>query len=191
MNAFEFVFTLFGLMLGFSLAELLGGFVRMLKARPAARIGWLTPLLAMFVMLDLTSFWANIWEMRDIPVTYGTLVIGLVASGFYYVAASLIFPDRLDADDALDAHYFLRRRPVLAIVAGCNAVVIAAMSALAPAQVLSTAALVTHSIYYAALLTAAFARPRGLNLAALGVLVALYLFYATMTMILPSLSSPG
>ena len=58
------------------------------------------------------------------------------------------------------------------------------MSALAPAQVLRTAALITHGVYYAALLTAAFARPRWLNLAALGILVSLYLFYATMTMIL-------
>lgn len=32
MSDFEFVFSLFGLMLGFSLAEVLGGFIRTIKA---------------------------------------------------------------------------------------------------------------------------------------------------------------
>lgn len=181
MNAFEFVFTLFGLMLGFSLAEVLGGLVRTLKARAAVRIGWLTPLLAVFVMLDLTSFWANAWAMREsIPANYGTLVLGLVPTSIYFVAASLVFPERPESCDGLDAHYFLRRRPVLACVALCNAIVLLAMAVYAPAMATSGDALVTHGIYYTALAIAAFARARWLNLAGLAVLVGLYLFWAVM-----------
>ena len=57
MDAFNFAFSLFGLLLGFSLAEVLSGFARALKRGSARKLGWLTTLLAIFVMLDLTSFW--------------------------------------------------------------------------------------------------------------------------------------
>lgn len=63
MSEFEFVFVLYSLVLGLSLVELLTGLGRTLEfklARDAAdrafRIGWLTPLLAVFVILDLLSF---------------------------------------------------------------------------------------------------------------------------------------
>lgn len=187
MNAFEFVFTLFGLLLGFSLAEVLGGLVRTLKARHEVRLGWLTPLLAAFVMLDLTSFWANGWAMRDsIPATYGTLVLGLIASSLYFVAASLVFPDRPEACADLDDHYYARRRAVLGGVALCNFAVLVAMAAYVPAMATSAPALATHLIYYAALATAAFARPRALNIAALAVLLVLYGFYVVMTLAVPA-----
>src|SRR5688500_14878840 len=98
MTSFEFVFSLFGLMLGLSLAEILGGLTRTVQSRAAAtakkrrRIGWLTPLLGLFVMLDLTSFWTVAWTLRDsIPAHYSSLVIGLAITGIYYLAASLVF----------------------------------------------------------------------------------------------------
>ncbi len=69
MSDFEFVFSLLGLLLGFSLVEVLGGLARLIEAQLRAvklgaagqaearfRAGWLTPLLGLFVMLDLISF---------------------------------------------------------------------------------------------------------------------------------------
>ena len=68
MSDFEFVFILYSLLLGLSMVELLGGLGRALEVRFAAQaereafsIGWLTPLLAIFVMLDLLSFWSAAW----------------------------------------------------------------------------------------------------------------------------------
>lgn len=58
MTPFDFVFTLFGLLLGFTLVQLLSGLVRAIKwasVRPLGggaepvRLGWLTPLLGLFV----------------------------------------------------------------------------------------------------------------------------------------------
>lgn len=185
MSSFEFVFTLFGLMLGFSLAEMLSGLVRVLKARRAVAIGWLTPLLATFVMLDLTSFWANAWDIREsIPATYGILVLGLVASGIYFLAASLLFPERPEECARLDDHYYLRRRPVLAGIALCNGAVIVATALVLPALLASPQALITHGLYYAMIALAAFARPRWLNIGALAILVLLYLYYAVLTLAL-------
>src|SRR4051794_20640952 len=79
MHAFNFAFSLFGLLLALSLAKVLSGFARALGRRRVAPLGWLTPMLAVFVMLDLTSFWESGWSARRfLEPQYGILVIGLV-----------------------------------------------------------------------------------------------------------------
>src|SRR4051794_2710166 len=88
MTPFEFVFSLFALLLGLSLAEVLGGLARTLKQRRQVRLGLLTPLLGLLVMLDLTSSWALAYSLRDsIPANFLTLVIGLFVTGLYFLAA--------------------------------------------------------------------------------------------------------
>jgi hypothetical protein len=116
MTPFEFVFTLFGLVLGLALAEVLGGFVRVLKARSVRadedlriRIGWQTPLLGLVVTLDLISFWLGAWEDRAaITVDFAPLVYSALIAGIYYAAASLVFPDEPrqwpDLDDWFERH---------------------------------------------------------------------------------------
>lgn len=116
MSAFEFSFTLFGLVLGLSLAEILGGFARVLRARSprsgervAIRIGWFTPALALVVTLDLITAWNAAWRtLGDVPVNAATLTIGLVETGLYFVAATLLWPDEPggwpDLDEWFDRH---------------------------------------------------------------------------------------
>ena len=103
MSQFEFVFSLFGLLLGFSLVEVLSGLVRTLQlggplrrhADRRVRIGWLTPLLGLFVLVDLTSFWNIAWRSRDaIPANFGTMLLGVAVTGLYYFSASMVFPDK-------------------------------------------------------------------------------------------------
>ena len=49
--------------------------------------GRLTPLLGVFVMLDITGFWSIAWQARDVvPPTYAALVVGLAITGLYYIA---------------------------------------------------------------------------------------------------------
>ena len=97
MSAFDLVFAAFGLLLGLAIAEVLGGFARVLKLKRSAkpvRVGWLTPLLGLFVMLDLTSFWGTAFSMRDqMDASYLTLVVVLAIVGAYHLIASVIFPD--------------------------------------------------------------------------------------------------
>lgn len=112
MSPFELVFAVYGLLLGLAIAEVLGGFSRTLKLKRGTkpiRVGWLTPLLGILVMLDLTSFWLLAWEARDgISANYLTLVSVLAIVGIYYLAATLIFPDEPeewpDFDDWYDKH---------------------------------------------------------------------------------------
>lgn len=119
MNGFEYIFTLFGLLLGLALAEGLGGLARVLKARHHVHVGWPTALLGLFVSCDLVTFWLYGWELREIiPVTWPAIFGGFVVTAIYYLAASLIFPDG-DLED-LDAHFDRHYRTVMAGVFVCN-----------------------------------------------------------------------
>jgi hypothetical protein len=125
-NDFSFLFALYSLMLGLSIVELLGGLGRVLEARLTAdrgedvqrvTVGWLTPLLAVFVMLDLISFWMAAWTVRDMLTVSGPLVVGLVAfASLYFLAARLVFPSAVTATSNLDTHYFRVHRTVLGLL---------------------------------------------------------------------------
>ena len=85
MSNFEFVFSLFGLLLGLALAEVLGGFGTAIQSRKKVRIGWLTPLMALLVALDITSFWMIAWSVREqVPAQYASLLGGLLLFGLYF-----------------------------------------------------------------------------------------------------------
>ena len=189
MSNFEFVFSLFALLLGFSLVEVLAGLGRTVKhgARirlrgategDRVRIGWLTPLLGLIVMLDLTSFWVLAWHARDIvPPTFEALMFGLLVTGIYYLAAMLVFPDRPEEWPDLDDYYMTHRRPVVAGVAACNVLAHAAGYAVGSERVPGSAAgLIVVLLFYALLAGAFFAKGRRLQLAMLATLTAFYLF---------------
>lgn len=121
MSDFEFTFTLFGLLLGLSLAEVLGGLARAiqyrLQAGASVRIGWLTPLLSAFVILDLLSFWSAAWTSRAIIGVSGhSLLAVTVFAGAYYLAAALVFPRDESAQSDLDQHFMRVRRIVIGVM---------------------------------------------------------------------------
>ena len=94
MTNFEFAFSLFGLLLGLSLAEVLGGFARSLKRYGLRRIGGLAPMLSAFLLYDITTFWMTAWRVRDVvPVGMPALITGLSVTGLYYFAATMVWPD--------------------------------------------------------------------------------------------------
>jgi hypothetical protein len=116
MKPFDFAFTLFSLVLGLALAEVLTGLARALKARSPApgetaaiRIGWLTPAIGALVMIDVISTWLLAWTSREnIAITFPTLIFGTAVSALYYVAASLVWPEHPahwpDTDAWFDRH---------------------------------------------------------------------------------------
>lgn len=133
MSAFEFFFSFYGLLLGLSVAELVGGFSRVLHERERIRFGWLTPLLAVFVAIDIATFWNQAWVIfRFAPFNFALLVLGLVVAATFYVAASVTFPrvategKRLDLDD----HFWAHRRIVFACVLAANLIVAATFFAI-------------------------------------------------------------
>lgn len=106
MSGFDLVFALFGLVLGLAITEVLAGFSRVLKMRGKAHVGWLTPLLGLVVLLDLTTFWSNAAEVREvIPGNLLTLMIVMAIVGSYYLVATLIFPTDPDEWPDFDLYY--------------------------------------------------------------------------------------
>jgi len=114
MDAFEFFFSFYGLILGLSVVEVITGLVRVFKRRRKIRIGWLTPMLALLVLMDITSFWAVAWfSMRDLEVSYRLLIVGLAIAGIYYAAASLVTPDDPEEWPDFDVFYDQHKRYVI------------------------------------------------------------------------------
>lgn len=132
MTEFEFIFVLYALILGLSLVALLGGLGRAIErafayeARDGTerfRIGTLTPLMAVFVMLDLMSFWIFAWIVRDIITVSPATLIGIMAfASAYYLAARLVFPEEPERFADLDTHYFRVSRTIFGILIALVAV---------------------------------------------------------------------
>jgi hypothetical protein len=128
---FEFVFSLFGLLLGFALVEVLSGFVRATRSwsRESNSELFLTCALGLIVAMDLITFWTVLFGAQRVLPTYTlALFIGFLVAAVYYWAASMIFPAEERPTD-LDAHYFRIRRKVIGAILFCNYVTYSAISA--------------------------------------------------------------
>ena len=186
MSAFEFFFSFYGLLLGLSVAELVGGFARVLHERQRVRFGWLTPLLAIFVAMDVATFWSQAWTIfQGAPFNLSLLFVGLVVAATFYVAASVTFPrvtaegvgDRVD----LDQHFWAHRRLVFTCVLAANLIVAALLSTLMSvntgfAEISTPRLWIGMAIFVLGTATAAFAPRRRVAVAALIVVVAYSVF---------------
>ena len=180
--AFDFVFSLFGLLLGLSLAEVLSGLARTLKQRKVVRLGWMTPLLGLLVMVDLSSSWALAWSLRDvIPANFLTLVIGLFVTGLYYLAATLVFPDDASKWPDLDTYYFEHKKQVLGGILASRVLARAAQFGLGAAGWNYFPAFAAFVLLATA---AIFARSRKANIAILVVFLSLYPLFAALGLVL-------
>jgi hypothetical protein len=184
-DAFNFAFSLFAIILGLSLAKVLEGFARALKRRRVVHLGWLTPMLAVFVMLDLTSFWESGWAARRfVTPQYGDLLIGLVMTGLYYIAASIIFPGEFGDRDDFDEHYMEHHRQVLGAIFICDLMQITPI-VIMRFHDLPTRFWFENAYQFGALLTCIVSRSKRVNIALLGGLIALFVYTAVMSFIQP------
>lgn len=190
MSAFEMMFTLLGLLLGLAIAEILAGLsraLRLIRTAKPVRIGWLTPLLGSFVMLDLARFWLEAWTVRDqLLVDYPSLVGILLIVGIYYLAATLIFPDDPEEWPDYDAWYDGQNRIVIGGMIVANVLAVTGMAVLGAAsgtsaeiRTMSEDALLVGDLgvvlTFACLIALLFAKARRGNIVLLSALIALHL----------------
>lgn len=125
MSNLDFAFSLFGIVLALCLAEILTGFARFLRLRRDAalarrhdiKLGSLTPMLAIFLLLDISTFWAVAWSLRDtIPANFQVLLFSLFVTSLYYVAASWVFPQSEARDVDLNAYYLQHKSVVFSLI---------------------------------------------------------------------------
>lgn len=195
MSAFEFFFSFYGLVLGLSVAAIATGLALAIQNRRTVRLGYLTPLLAIFVALDVASFWDFAWTVfRDAPYSYGLLVMGLLIALVYFIASSLVFPYAVTEDQSLDDHFWANKRTALMLTTAANllAVLLALPFLLARSD--ATTVVLNYSVnvllYLALVLPAAFARKARLFTVLIGLHVAIYLLIAIMSVLVPSLGGP-
>lgn len=135
MTVFEFVFSLYSLLFGLALAQVFGGFGNMLQERHKLKVGSLTPLLGLFVIIDLTTFWEIAWQLKDpieqlqrLPVLI--LIPGVILAGIYYLAARLVFPRNFVEWPDFDVYYFKHKNWVFGGILFCNVVAAVVLTAL-------------------------------------------------------------
>ena len=117
MSEFELMFSFITLLLGLAMAQLLGDAGRVIDQRKSIRIGWLTPLLAVLVVMDVSSNWIGFFAMRSaFTVNLTVLFFLLFICSAYYLVATLVFPSNLNSVSDLDEHYWSNRRIVLGTI---------------------------------------------------------------------------
>ena len=125
MVGFEYLFELFTLLLGLAMAEVLAGFANLLKLRARIRasqdteldhirVGWLVPLLGLVILLDQSTFWLRMFDMREsLYLSDGMVMLVLALIGGYYLISALIVPDEPAAWPDFDAYYMQHRHVVI------------------------------------------------------------------------------
>ena len=171
MSDFEYYISFYGLLLGLSVAEVASKFLNAIGARRILKIGWLTPALAIFIFLDITSFWIYAWSARDaLIINWGTMFMGLIVALSYYFAAGLAFPRDISEWSDLDEYYWGHKRIVLSgiLVANLISFTVAFMNRRVP---LDSAFWFNQSTYFPPLILLFFTRRRLVDLILFGILI--------------------
>ena len=189
MSPFEFFFSFYGLLLALSVAVVAAGLVKSVKLHGARGLGLLTPLLALFILFDIASFWAWAWTgLQAAPFSYGLLVLGMVIALIYFFAASFVFPEDNEAWPSLDAHYQARKRWVFLGVIASNVISYGAALAISHADPFSETYALTNFYFLALVISLGICivlKNRWVNALLLLFNIALYLQAAIQTFRLP------
>lgn len=176
MSAFEFFFGFFSLIMGLAAVTLAAGLADVLKSRQAVKVGLLTPLLAVFMLMDISTFWAIGWKgLQSIEISYATIYLGLGMSLSYFLAASLVFPKDASEWPSLDDYYQGHKRLALAGVFVANSIGLSYRIVWGDFDGMTVVQGARLALFFAALAALMLARNRALNIGLLLLLCLLIL----------------
>jgi hypothetical protein len=122
---FDFYFSFYGLLLSLSAGTVIIRFADVVGERRGRQIGIIGPLLGLFVLLDITSFWIWAWRARAaFRIDYAYMYFGLAIAVAYFFSASQVFPKEAGDWKSIDEHYWKRKRYVLPGIIAANLAVI-------------------------------------------------------------------
>ena len=191
MSAFEFFFSFYGVLLGLSLAAIATGLATAIQHRQKIQIGWLTPLLAVYLCLDIAAFWSTAWDsLQQLPLSYGLLVAGLAIALTYFIACSLVFPHQIVDGDRLDDHFWANKRTVLALMIiasllGSMLVFIANLEDATTGDQIQSLGIAT-AIYLLLIVPAALTSSKRLFAATIGLCILLYIANGVASVLVPT-----
>lgn len=111
MSPFDFLAIVIAIPMGLALVEIAQGISTTLRRRKEIRVGLLTPLLSVYLLLIITNAWLTLWEAQGIlSVDRATLFFGLLLSVIFYIAASFAVPDSPKDGSDLDDWFLANRK---------------------------------------------------------------------------------
>jgi hypothetical protein len=174
MTVFEYVFSLYSLLFGLALAQVFAGFGNTLQERHKLKVGWLTPLLGLFVIVDLTSFWEIGWELKSMSGRpyFLYLLAGVLVAGIYYLAARLVFPRNFAEWPDFDDYYFRHKKWVIGGILLCNLVAAAVLTAIGSKFLRLPLGFANDLIYFVVLIALLAVRNKEVNIVLLVTMLA-------------------
>lgn len=113
MTPFQYYFSFFTLLIGLAVAAVARGFGTLWQSRRSTRVGYLTPLLAAFLLLDMCRFWLALWTRQEIAALDAVALASVLCVTLPYVFATTIMFPAVPGDwDSLDDYYVTHSRAV-------------------------------------------------------------------------------
>tara|TARA_B100000678_G_scaffold214255_1_gene181636 strand:+ start:1025 stop:1594 length:570 start_codon:yes stop_codon:yes gene_type:complete len=111
MSPFDFLAIVIAIPMGLALVEIAQGISTTLRRRHAIKVGLLTPLLSIYLLLIISNAWLSLWRAQEIlSVERSTLFFGLLLSVIFYIAASFAVPDSPEDGSDLDDWFLANRK---------------------------------------------------------------------------------
>ena len=111
MSPFDFLAIVIAIPMGLALVEIAQGISTTLRRRHEIKVGLLTPLLSVYLLLIISNAWLSLWRAQDIlTVESSTLFFGLLLSVVFYIAASFAVPDTPANGSDLDDWFLANRK---------------------------------------------------------------------------------
>jgi hypothetical protein len=184
MSQFEFFMTIYGLLLGLGVAELMLGFANLLRSEPRPRAGLLTPLLGAAVFLQAMATFMDAWlKLQNVELNFRGMALPTLIGLCFFVLGIVTVPRDLDKWQNLDDYFWSRRRWTAGLLLACNLFIIGYEIPIVARMV--QAGQTGRFAYYAVtnvalltmILTAMFARPRRIVATALAGMCVFFLYF--------------
>ena len=118
MNAFDYLFSFYGLLLGIAVANVAIGFADMWRDCEKIQVGTCPPLLCGIVMLGGMNVWLTMWHIRQyVGVTAWQMVAAACVALPYVFISRAMFPGQEQQPErSLEEHYLKHRVLILLIL---------------------------------------------------------------------------
>lgn len=167
--------TFYGLLVGLGVAELLLGFMNLLRHRQRPKLGLLTPLLGVLVLLQMMALFIDAWtSLEAVQISMVSLAVPTLIGVAAFAACVLVVPREIEEWPDLDAYFYRNRRIVLGLLVAVNILIIIHESAKVEARVLLPYIMV-NVLGFSLMGASILVRHRIAIVASLAALIALYL----------------
>jgi hypothetical protein len=176
MSQFEFFMTFYGLLLGLAVAELLLGFANLLRHRGRPKLGLLTPMLGVFVFLQLMATFIDAWtRLQGVSITMEGLALPTTIGVLMFFVSVIIVPRDPAEWSNLDEYFYANRRWALGLMIAANLLVLGYEAPKVPSANL-VRYIVVNVIGFSLMGGALLLRPRLAVAHCLGALIAFFLY---------------